>query len=188
MPAKTDKYRKVPLTGATIFYLIVTAVIVVGISLLLIPNQQERIFRRYRDANVGGGETLQRDHNLRQVSVNRLLRVIDNAAPGERIIVYFGSEDCSACRARVRNVVQLSQDRGVERIYYLRDRNINLLPLEDRFNLPMGEVTPEVWVFMDGEMILSSRERRFLNDDQPVRSTMWETFLRNYVFNPQHFN
>ena len=168
--AQVDKYKKVSFNGGTILGLVVTFIIIAGLIFLMIPTEKERI---YNDYSSQSGNTLAANHNLDEVSLKKLDKIIDKAAADEYIIVYYGATSCSACLSTIGNIVEKTRGLGFEDLYYL-----NSDEYEDEADIrvtlgddSLAEKTPEVWVFNGGKLVASSLNH--LNEEDVMR---WDSF------------
>lgn len=157
-------YENVPLrvNKWTLISFAMVVVIIIGSIILLTPSAQEKLARAYR---AGG---LDRDHVFVEVSEQKLY---DLVATGERIHVYYGHPNCSACMDSIQMVNTTAKDLNITTVYYLKAGFFDL-PLASseamitRLQNNLGIVatsTPAVWTFENGTRL---RENFQYYDDQ----------------------
>ncbi len=174
--AKINQYKKVKNTNL-IFASIITFLIVAIVVVLLLPNQQQKIYNAYAKQE---GNTLQQDHILKQVKVKK---VVELAKGDEYVFVYYGTDTCTNCAAAIGQINEELSDAGVKTIYYLQSNDSYKLSDSDSKYLteniegnikPNG--TPQLWVLKDGKVVLNSDD--YIDDEDNIK---WSYFLRTCV-------
>lgn len=158
---KVDKYTKVepkihPITIASIVGFFV---VIFGLLLIFQPTNQEKIYDAYALYNI----EITEDHPFYQVNYRGglfkkgLSKIIEQE---EVVVVYVGFASCPACQTHVVGFESYYHSEGLDehisQIYYI-DPTQNQGDFENfqKAFLDIQNTTPQILVFMDGEIVLT---------------------------------
>lgn len=134
-----------------------TVIIVVGIVFIFaaliavsLPSDKAKIYNAYE-----ASPNLQKDHVFETISVNNLIKVIDNKGP---VMVYFGSPACSVCVQEIGyydiEFKNQNVDEHLKVIYYvqapLTEAQTQLLTSKYQMTLTG---TPELYLLNNGAIV-----------------------------------
>ena len=164
-PVKQDKYSslKPKIHPLTIAGIIGFFVVVLGLILVLQPNEQTRFYNAYMGVAVEARTAgLSEKNPFSQVTYNGGLfdkGLKDILEDEELVIVYIGTPTCSVCVSHVGAFQAYFESREVnlltDSIYYINSQadQTSVIKLQELFPESVTNVTPQLIAFKNGEVI-----------------------------------